>query len=398
MSGIEGKHAPARARGVVLVVVCCLAVFFIGAKPPGAGHEHDASDITTGILSDERLSENVTMDDEVISILLDFDGPGSDLDADLLDGKDSTDFAAAGHNHDASQIVSGELPDERVSDAITITGDGAVAGEAVKTGTVADVRLSSNVTLDPEVIGIVLNHDGSGSSLDADVLDGKNSSEFAAAGHNHDASQIVSGELPDERVSDAITITGDGSVAGEAVKSGTVADARLSSNVTMQGNTFNGAGQLVQLDGSGRLPAVDGSQLTGLPGGIPSGVIVMWSGSMDNIPDGWKLCDGIDGRPDLRDRFIVGASRGDADKVPVTTVKGPAMQKGGEAEHTLTIAEMPAHSHGGTMTLAGKSGDASPHDYDPHRVWPGGSSSTTGGDQAHENCPPFFALAFIIKL
>lgn len=48
------------------------------------------------------------------------------------------------------------------------------------------------------------------------------------------------------------------------ITSGTLADARLSSNVTQQGNTFNVANKLVRLDSLGRLPAIDGSQLTGL--------------------------------------------------------------------------------------------------------------------------------------
>ncbi len=48
------------------------------------------------------------------------------------------------------------------------------------------------------------------------------------------------------------------------ISSGTLADARLSSAVTKQGNTFNGASQLVQLDASAKLPAVDGSNLTNL--------------------------------------------------------------------------------------------------------------------------------------
>ena len=38
-------------------------------------------------------------------------------------------------------------------------------------------------------------------------------------------------------------------------------------NITTQGNTFNGANQLVQLDASGKLPAIDGSQLTGISSG-----------------------------------------------------------------------------------------------------------------------------------
>ena len=48
------------------------------------------------------------------------------------------------------------------------------------------------------------------------------------------------------------------------IASGTLADARLTSAVTKQGNTFNGALQLVQLDASTKLPAIDGSNLTNL--------------------------------------------------------------------------------------------------------------------------------------
>jgi hypothetical protein len=51
------------------------------------------------------------------------------------------------------------------------------------------------------------------------------------------------------------------------VSSGTLANGRLSANVTLQGNTFNGATQLVQLDGTSRLPAADGSQVTALNAG-----------------------------------------------------------------------------------------------------------------------------------
>lgn len=63
------------------------------------------------------------------------------------------------------------------------------------------------------------------------------------------------------------TSGGGGSTTNAAdLTSGTLADARLSSNVTVEGNTFNGANQLVQLDGSGNLPAIDGSALTNVSG------------------------------------------------------------------------------------------------------------------------------------
>ncbi len=42
-------------------------------------------------------------------------------------------------------------------------------------------------------------------------------------------------------------------------------------------------------------------------GGIPSGGIIMWSGSVASIPQGWALCDGTNGTPDLKDRFVISA-------------------------------------------------------------------------------------------
>ena len=50
----------------------------------------------------------------------------------------------------------------------------------------------------------------------------------------------------------------------------------------------------------------DGSALTGIQG-IPSGVIMLWSGATNAIPTGFVLCDGQNSTPDLRDRFVVGA-------------------------------------------------------------------------------------------
>ena len=51
-----------------------------------------------------------------------------------------------------------------------------------------------------------------------------------------------------------------------------------------------------------------GWQEFGATGGdIPRGAIVMWSGTVADIPAGWVLCDGTSGTPDLRERFIVGA-------------------------------------------------------------------------------------------
>jgi hypothetical protein len=40
---------------------------------------------------------------------------------------------------------------------------------------------------------------------------------------------------------------------------------------------------------------------------VPAGGIIMWSGSIGSIPSGYYICDGSNGTPDLRDRFVVGA-------------------------------------------------------------------------------------------
>lgn len=71
--------------------------------------------------------------------------------------------------------------------------------------------------------------------------------------HNVTKAQIGLDNVPNVNATVASNIT-----------SGTLPDARLSANVTQQGNTFNGVNQLVQLNSLGKLPAIDGSLLTGL--------------------------------------------------------------------------------------------------------------------------------------
>ena len=67
---------------------------------------------------------------------------------------------------------------------------------------------------------------------------------------------------------------------------------------------------------------------------FPPGTIVMWSGSLSGIPDGWALCDGTSGPPDLRDRFILSVNAGENPGVT-----------GGSHTKTLSISNLPSHSH-----------------------------------------------------
>jgi len=74
---------------------------------------------------------------------------------------------------------------------------------------------------------------------------------------------------------------------------------------------------------------------------VPSGIIVMWSGSYASIPSGWALCDGTNGTPNLLDKFILGVSSANytGSQINVT---------GGNNSHTLSVSELPSHNHTGT--------------------------------------------------
>lgn len=67
---------------------------------------------------------------------------------------------------------------------------------------------------------------------------------------------------------------------------------------------------------------------------VPQGTILPWYGKLDEIPDGFYLCDGKNGTPDLRNRFLVGA--GDTYKL---------RDIGGEDQVTLTGTQIGNHYH-----------------------------------------------------
>merc|ERR1712178_624762 len=63
-------------------------------------------------------------------------------------------------------------------------------------------------------------------------------------------------------------------------------------------------------------------------------MVVMWAGSVKDIPKGWLLCDGTSGTPDLRDKFILGASE-----------DTPVDSEGGNHTRVLTVDQLPSHGH-----------------------------------------------------
>jgi microcystin-dependent protein len=130
---------------------------------------------------------------------------------------------------------------------------------------------------------------------------------------------------------------------------------------------------------------------------IPRGVIVMWSGAIDAVPEGWQVCDGQNGTPDLRDRFIVAA----AGKYTVGAT-------GGADEVALTVAQLPAHNHNdgdyNRLLRINTSGNNTPSGFDDEGnndemdIRHGSPIRSVGSGAAHENRPPYYALAFIMKL
>jgi microcystin-dependent protein len=147
---------------------------------------------------------------------------------------------------------------------------------------------------------------------------------------------------------------------------------------------------------------------------FPIGGVVMWSGTIAQMPKGWYLCDGgtYGGikTPDLRNKFIVG-SAADGTGTATTPIAGPGFDAspngggartrnytthdfGGEDAHKLTIAELASHVHtkGHDVTnsngVRGGNSDA---------VVTQVNTGSAGSDNYHENRPPYYALAYIMK-
>lgn len=195
---------------------------------------------------------------------------------------------------------------------------------------------------------------------------------------------------------------------------------------------------------------------------LPAGVITLWSGSIVSIPAGWYLCDGTNGTPNLRDRFVVGAGTTyavgatggsasvtlDATMIPGHTHTFSATTSAVSNDHTHNFSGTssgqsathshavndPGHNHlytfksvtGGYLgggdpnsvlntnaytstqttgiTLGNASSDHT-HTYSGttsgisanHTHTVSGTSASTGGGLSHENRPPYYALAYIMK-
>lgn len=143
---------------------------------------------------------------------------------------------------------------------------------------------------------------------------------------------------------------------------------------------------------------ISGVAFSNASGIIPAGIVVMWSGSAIAIPTGWVLCNGANGTPDLRDKFVVGAGFSYA-----------VNAQGGSKDAVLV-----AHTH--TITDPGHNHTYQRREYKPNleqRNDPGGGpnleTAFTGSSQTgitinsagtsgvNANLPPYYALCYIMK-
>lgn len=144
---------------------------------------------------------------------------------------------------------------------------------------------------------------------------------------------------------------------------------------------------------------------------IPRGLIAMWNGTQ--VPNGWALCNGqiVDDlqTPDLSGKFIVGWQSGNEDYNLIGNT-------GGQEKVTLATQEIPSHVHNfadayfieahsdlvganGTQWIGNNLSGSNKTDRDNSYVclWDH-DTRATGGSQPHENRPPYYVLAYIIKL
>ena len=140
---------------------------------------------------------------------------------------------------------------------------------------------------------------------------------------------------------------------------------------------------------------------------VPSGGIIIWSGSSASIPSGWALCNGTNGTPDLRDRFVVGA--GSSYSVGATGGSKDATLVSHSHSATSTVND-PGHSHAfvarqlnpNTTYVTVGAGNAGRETNQTSSAVTGitvtTSISSAGGSGTNANLPPYYALCYIMKL
>ena len=230
----------------------------------------------------------------------------------------------------------------------------------------------------------------SATSSDNTDISNINIAEGCSPANLNNAIRTVMAQLKDQQAG----TSGDSfTVAGTLTSSGTLA--------VTGGLTLDGAAGT-----SGQVMVSAGSGTPTWGNAFVAGMIILWSGSSATIPTGWLLCDGSSSTPDLRNRFVVGATStyavgatgGSADAIVVSHT------------HTATVTDA-GHTHttGSTGTSGAYIGDGGAGGNRTYPTGNGGSTtgtattgitvanSTAGSSGTNANLPPYYALCYIMK-
>jgi hypothetical protein len=189
---------------------------------------------------------------------------------------------------------------------------------------------------------------------------------------------------------DPFTVAGTLVASGQAVASGTL-------NVTgafQLDGTAGASGQVLLSAGGSNTPTWGNA--------FVAGMIMLWSGSSASIPSGWLLCDGSSSTPDLRNRFVVGATSTYA----VGATGGSANAVVVSHTHSATVTD-PGHVHTQNRyrVATNASGiaaftvetDTSSANISSAVTGITVSNSTEGVSGTNANLPPYYALCYIMK-
>lgn len=189
-------------------------------------------------------------------------------------------------------------------------------------------------------------------------------------------------------------------VAGTLVSSGTV---DITGAFRLDG-TAGASGQVLLSAGGSSTPTWGNA--------FVAGMIMLWSGSSATIPTGWVLCDGTNSTPDLRNRFVVGATStyavgatgGSADAIVVshTHTATSTVTDSGHSHSLTNYGSAQAGSDNGGAPVMASTGYGTGRDPNPTNTATTGitvatTNSTTGSSGTNANLPPYYALCYIMK-